>query len=1345
VKHIGVEDGLSSRIVYDFYKDSDGFMWIGTSHGLNRWDGYDFKSFFESDGLVNNQVSQMAEDPNGNIWLLHSGYSVQMNSSAEISIINKNTLLISPLKEYLPEKLPFQIKNISRIHSDKLNNLWISTQFGEIYRWDGKAWKLIWADSDKKAVFNFFISGEDLWVNDYFTIRKIQGENTSKSVFDSPPKELRNMGTSPDGKPITLINNKEIWVGDSIWHTLDSRTWQYYQLLNVNIEGDYLLFAPRGNSKKAIFISRENYILQTLELEYEISDFDRGIQFDAVNWGWNNEKVYVISLKKSPFRRVLYQYKSHYGYFYPTRGIWVDENRNELYTLGLGFPKKVNLNTNQITDFGSREALYDNANVEGFLNGLAIIQTADSSIWFTDEGVLLGRYFPKEQEYKIYHYNDSIEQLHSQAYIKKGNFAPPSIQWSLFEDKSKRLWIGHKNGLSYFDSATQMMEVYQKYNGFNKLQESNVYHFHQSQEGIWLATNNGLFLLDTQKGIIDWIHENNTNGKKTPYNHIAHIYEDEDNTFWLASKGGGLIHIDLQSGEYTQFTTQQGLSDNVIYAVYPDDYENLWLSSNNGIMRFNKQTHQISSYKEDAGITHNEFNTISHYQSSDGTLYFGGLSGITAFHPKDFQAGSATSNPIRMTSVEKQAEDGKFTNARLSFTELSKIHLQPSDLGLEIGFSLLQFTDLESVEYAYKIDGLDADWHFLNEPRLRLNGLPYGEYTIQLKAQDDLGIWSEILEIPVFVKKPFYLQTWFLIVSTILFAIIARVLWKQRVRTLLKQKSDLEELVAERTTTLKTQATELKTQAEELKKADSLKTQFFANIHHELRTPLTLIISPLQHFIKQQNGKTQGEITQLLSTVLHNADKLLLLTNEMLEVNKLESSKLEGEKKPTELNSFARNALNQFQSHAELLGIRLSFRSEIQPEKQFEIDRKICGKVITNLLSNAMRFTPKGEKISLEISQEGEILKMKLTDSGIGISEEDLPHVFERFFQTKNPDKGLNGGIGIGLALSKQLALSAGGDLTVESELGKGSEFTFAFPAKESKVELKEAFDALESPNPTSSKPSLKAMKSNITVLVVEDNLELNQYISDLLSENYRVLRAYDGEEGLALVKTWAEDIKVIISDVMMPNLSGTDFFKKLQEHKIHKSIPFLFLTALASDVTKNSVLKTGASGYLLKPFSSEELLAKMAGLVSKPQKVIIEEEESRIATIEMENLPINEAVWIKKVENKIKTELQNEKLNIEELAKFFELSPRQFQRKIKQISGFSPLQFQREIKLIYAKELLESGEVKTLYELAGLLGFKNSSHFKKLFEKRFDAKLESYFGQINLKKASPSETHNSI
>ncbi len=1321
VKHIGVEDGLSSRIVYDFYKDSDGFMWIGTSNGLNRWDGYEFKSFFKSDGLVENQVSQIAEDPNGNIWLLHSGYSVQMSTSATVSIINKNTLLISPLQKYLPDSLPFQIKNISRIHSDTQHNLWVSTQYGEIYKWNGKVWKLIWADSDKKALFNFFISGNALWINDYFTIRKTQGEKASKPVFDIPPKELRNMGTSPDGKPITLINNREIWLGDSIWHTIDSRTWQYYHLLNVNIEGDYLLFTPRDNSKKVVFISRENYILQTLELDHEVSDFDRGIQFNTTNWGWSNQKNHLISLKKSPFQRILYQYKSHYGHFYPTRGIWVDESKNELYTLGLGFPKKVNLNTNQITDFGPQETLYGNATVEGFLNGLAIIQTADSSIWFTDEGILLGRYFPKDKKYKIYHYDDSIEQLHSQSYIKKKDITSPILQWSLFEDKSKRLWIGHKNGLSYFDSTAQLVELFQQYNGFDKLKESNVYHFHQSKNGIWLATNNGLFLLDTQKGIINWIHESNREGNELPYNDIVHIYEDEDNTFWLASKGGGLIHINVESGEYEQYTTQQGLSDNVIYAVYPDDYGNLWLSSNNGIMQFNKQTHQISSYKEYAGITHNEFNTVSHYQTSDGTIYFGGLSGITAFHPKDFQIKSIINTPIRMTSVEKQTENGKFIDARLTFSTSNQIQLNSSDLGLETSFSLLQFIDLESIEYAYKIEGLDADWRFLNEPKLRLNGLPYGEYAILMKAQDNFGNWSEVLKIPVLIEKPLYLRPWFITALLLCFGIALLVFWKWRVSQLMRQKADLEDLVEERTV-------ELRTQAKELKKADELKTQFFANISHELRTPLTLIISPLRHFLKKQNGTARNETTQLLSSVLKNADRLVLLTNEMLEINKLEYSKLEANKELTELNRFSKDILNQFQSHAELLGIRLNFHSEIRPETSFEIDRNICEKIITNLLSNSVRFTPKGGEITLEITKENGLPKIRVIDSGTGISEEDLPHIFKRFFQTKNPNKELNGGIGIGLALSKQLALSAGGDLSAKSELGKGSEFTFAFPAKESQTDLEKSPDISANPNPTNSKTSLKTIKSNLTVLVVEDNLELNQYISDLLSENYRVLRAYDGAEGLALVETWAEEIKAIVSDVMMPNLSGTDFFKKLQEHEIHKSIPFLFLTALASDVTKNNALKSGANGYLLKPFSSEELLAKVDGLAGKSLQTAIEKRESPLGILETSDLPTNDAVWIKKVESKTKAELQNETFNIEQLAKFFKLSPRQFQRKIKQISGFSPLQFQREIKLIYAKELLESGEVKTIYELAELLGFKNSSHFKKLFEKRFDAKLDSYF-----------------
>lgn len=575
---------------------------------------------------------------------------------------------------------------------------------------------------------------------------------------------------------------------------------------------------------------------------------------------------------------------------------------------------------------------------------------------------------------------------------------------------------------------------------------------------------------------------------------------------------------------------------------------------------------------------------------------------------------------------------------------------------------------------------------------------------------------------------------WSAIVVMILFA---GILW-HRFRITRQQKAMIEE-----------EKVKLDQANEKLKALDNMKSSFITNISHELRTPVSLILGPISHLLRKISPKLEKEDRDVLQLVERNGTSLLGLVEELLDFSSLDASKLVLKKEPTAFYPFCRQLFSAFESMAEFKNIDYTFSFELPQSIYLDIDRSRLEKIINNLLSNALKFTHEGEvKLKVHGSKfydqssppktqnlELKTLTLTVSDTGRGIPPEDLPHVFDRYFQTKRTELSTEGGTGVGLSLARELALLMEGDLKVESEWGKGSTFTLWFQAQELPSPSKEAETVEEVADEEVLGAPLTPSESNGSrpkILIVEDNPDMQKMIYALLSADYNCIMANDGlgawellEQNHASIK----DISLILSDIMMPRMDGYALLEKIKAHKIWSQTPMIMLTARAAEADKLTALRMGVDDYQLKPFSAPELEARVANLIANHKaRVAFAVAESPVGAIDFGEAPAADTEWLQQLESAALEAIDKKlPLNASYLSGVMASSDRHLFRKIKQMTGLSPNQYIQEIKLQKARHFLENKTYHTIAEVAYASGFNTPNYFAKVFEKRF-GKLPSAY-----------------
>lgn len=1287
----GKSEGLPDWKVITFMQDSRGLMWISFNTGdeLFTFDGYQFRAVKSANAPGKGRIVRLAEDLHGNIWMIRMAHTV-----ATIDVLDPSTETIRPLHTYLalPQPLEFDAYNKLRLHNVG-GRIWIGSD-REVYRYDG-TWKKVFSDKkgsgqwwfptkdglfflEKKNVL-YLLDAQavvlDSFVEKGFDLRQTWLDSGLRTwgAYSKPGQTAIDHYCRLDtrGRTIAIHRTRDAsgsgWVNDQDIFTRPPHRSKFiaHSLLVTPTPEGWHLGLPR------------NPLLLNLSRLYPDSDNMGAFYFDRSNGFWSNNpnglSRFVLRPTQSPFKTLLQDPFRTYS----MRGMIKKDGL--LYALSYSGTKRINLATGQSSPLA----------YPGDKLGYAFFSEPDT-LWIgIHERVVALPSGGKPKEYPI---QDGLQPV-----------------FALHRSPTMGLLACTEKGLYRLNPNRGIFER-------TPFSGQETYLFHEKPEGLWVGTANGLFLLDAQCRIK---RKAMKAGPQAGNVRVQHLYEDSDGSFWIATRGAGLLHWDAQTGRIEQYDTQKGMPHNNIHAVYPDSYGFLWLPSDKGLVRFQKSSGFIQTFYKSDGLADDEFNLYSHYQDQDGTLFFGGINGITFFHPKEVPAYTGSQQPLYLVEAHSfNLKSGtSFVQAK-NATPVQTLVLKPKDTYLDLNVSPFLYQADPSVQYAWKFEGFNQNWVVQASPQIRLYNLPYGLHTLLIRYHNPGDTWpSPTLKLQIQVIRPFFLRLPFFLLVGLAVIGIARWYSYRRNRQLRSTKLQLEAEVQRRTLQVEENMQVISRQAQELRSLDELKSRFFTNVTHELRTPLTLIIGPVERLI---NGASlPGKAVESLHIVQRNAQKLLDLVEELLDLSKMESQKLALDEKPLALYAFVSRLFGSFAPYAEHRNVRFIFHYECPHDLTIWADGPKLEKVISNLLSNALKFTPSSGRIVLAVYQEGEALRVEVTDTGTGIAPEDLPHIFDRYYQSKRPKDALQGGTGIGLSLCKEYARLFGGSLEVQSAVGKGSAFTFVFPLRRPPLAPSVPRDEATAANGQNRKrpgrPSVQPKEKGPTLLIVEDDYNLVRYIQSILENDYHIVLADNGVSALRQLKQ--HTVELILSDVMMPEMDGFQLLEAVRQQGL--DIPFVFLTARIDSTDRMQALRMGVDDYLTKPFLEEELRVRLRNLLERQAVRKATKEELAGQEDEDEALSYDQR-WFARLNQVMNDRFSDPDFSVIQMAAEMNTSQRTLQYRTKIYTGLSPVNYLTEFRLDKARQLLEAHTYQTIAEVSFAVGFKTPRYFGQLIKRRY-------------------------
>jgi signal transduction histidine kinase/ligand-binding sensor domain-containing protein/DNA-binding response OmpR family regulator len=944
--------------------------------------------------------------------------------------------------------------------------------------------------------------------------------------------------------------------------------------------------------------------------------------------------------------------------------------------------------------------------------------------------------------------------------------------YSICEDYSGNLWFGEfafsTKLYRYTPQTNDHLAMLTSFSTPQGMSDTSVFSIKEdNNRNLWFGTNLGGVMRYTppsadQHGI--FTHFTTKEGFSN--NRVWTITKDNNGHLWFGTDGDGLVYFD---GKYfVDISEKEGLSNNYVLSSMLDHQGNLWFGTrfglnmlpknivdtieakvNNGTLQERDVLFHTYTYEDGFQGIGCDLNSIC--EDRHGTIWLGANDRVTSYHPEGDIWDTIAPN-IQLTRIDlfNEAigwpvldkhrdsslilENGvKIQNAK--FNGLSGWYGLPENLSLAhnnnyITFNFIGITMSHpgKVKYQYRLEGLDFNWSALTSDNYAQYGnLPYGGYTFRVKAMNSERYWSNEFKYPFTIRRPWWLTWWaystyVLVLSASLYAIFN--LYKKRL--ILRNQLIMEQDEAIR-----------------LKELDTFKSQLFTNLTHEFRTPLTVILG-MANQLTQGAWKTivgekeKNRVSQGLSMIENNGKNLLHLINQLLDLSKLENKSFKLQTIQGDIIPYLRYVTESFLSYAEDMDLKLNFSSVVDTQ-MMDFDPEQIKQILTNLISNAIKFTPPGGEINVQTLRATSHLKFTVSDTGIGISPKDLPHVLDRFYQADNSSTRVAQGTGIGLAHTQELLKIIGGDISIESELGKGTNVTILVPIRNEAPLLGQEEIAFP-PKPhlsfmrppgenISDNASMQVQEASLNeaipkLLIIEDNRDVVDYLKSCLEPAYQILIAYNGKVGVD--KAVEEIPDFIISDVMMPEMDGYQVCDKLKNDERTSHIPIILLTAKADAASRLTGLRRGADAYMAKPFSPEELSLQISTLLENRRRMAAyflralgsESSQQVIETSLPEAIMIEDA-FIKKVNAIIEENYSEENFSLPQLCHEIGMSRSQLFRKIKAVADTSPSDMIRTYRLKKAKDLLESGDV-SVAEATYQVGFKDPSYFSKLFQEEF-------------------------
>ena len=1316
-----VHHNISQRAITCFVKDNDGYMWVGTrGNGLFKYDGVEFKQYVkkweDSKALVNNTINKLYLDVSSRLWIAtENGIQHFDKIDNQFKSITYNGIALSA--------------NIHAIKQTKNGLLLVGTHKLGLFIVDPsnlEAKSVNYASAF--SLIEFEINDITEFNDDLYWLATNKG--LMRYDFNSNMLYIENKNPLTDKPLITFNTDKKnnIWIGTS-----QSGVIKYNRLSrefkNFNFTSKRIL--ALSNYYDKILVATENDGLFILKTNGVVDENLRQVSFencklksnsiwslyvdqkDRIWIGYYDKGFDVFDLAHNKFYSLADNFKDlKYQNIGSVSGIsctsddilWIATNDNGLFK----YHKKLNT----ITPISDSKSNYKGLNSKDITS---VYVDVNKNLWVGTW--TSGLYMLKANSKRFVNYNMS----------SKYNRLESNRIMTFTGDKNGNVWIGSFLGgiMKYDISSKRISHINNKKVRELNLDNANIRKLLlDSNNNLWIGSRKGLFRFDHTNNDDEFeiknfnLQLNNLTNSNTSPPVILSLLEDYKGHIWIGTEGFGLFSYETTKNSFDWFHTKDGLQQETVNSINTANNETIWIAGNKGISSFIKSTKLFKNYNTNDGLMVNNFNRNASFKDHNGDLMFGNALGINVFNPNTFKTN--TEKPlIHVTGIEinNQSSIKNSQEINPNSTINNKVELDHGQSVFTVNYVGINYTRGKQNQYAYKLEGFEKEWNYVgSKTAATYTNIPPGDYIFKVKAANNEGYWNETPEtISITLSKPWW-TTNLMLITYILIGLTIGFIIYDLTKSKLRQRQAIK---SERIKLLQTESLNAK------------KIQFFTNISHEFRTPLTLILNPLEALLNS-SYHFPDEIKSKLNIIHKNTNRLFRLIDELMDFRKLQFNKLSIKVKPTNFNDFLKQLVTHFEEEAFMRKIQFKLYQERLNELIW-IDPSLFEKIIFNLLSNAFKATADGGAITISVQPKSQIIipafnpdeKVKgciisIKDNGVGVKKEDINNIFDRFYQTEALDQQYYGGTGIGLEVVRSFVELHKGHIEVVSDGVSGSEFIISIPfgnahfsANEiDKNPTKENVDLNQKITP---KPATKITSEHKPqILIVEDNIELRQYLTEQLENEYNIIEAKNGVQGLKIAQKFVPEL--IISDVMMPLMNGFDFCEQLKGNSQTSHIPVIMLTAKILETDRLKGINSGAEVYLKKPFSITLLKTHIKQLIQS-RKLIFDKYYKGIINNDLTNSKDKD--FISSVLNYVHENIGNTKLNVEFMAKELHLSRSKLYRKIKTATGDSANEFIRKIRLEKAKEYLEQTD-KTVSEICYAVGFSSPSYFSKCYKQHF-------------------------
>ncbi len=1300
--HLTIMEGLPNNRVDCIIQDKEGYLWLGTKRGLARYNGYEFKTYTsilnDTTSLRYHQITTLIEDSKGTIWV-----GTWMGGLHKYDRVKDNFIRVDFDNQSHTEN------EVTKLFEDSKQGIWVAfrDRLFRIKDGDDLSIEEIKFPDGVHSISNVSALFEDNMARIYIA----SGKPSSLFIYKEEQKCTAALNFSIARETLGTINQIVQTDDENLWIASDNGLYEY----NIHSAQTALVVqenAPtQGSNLNFILPTREGdfwiggdglyrYQKQTKNFRqfYHEADNPQSITGNIITCGFQDNQNNIW-----------------FGTF--SKGINVVYNKTKQFNRNFELSEKLEKTSKNIT------AIYQNK--EGYLflgtwdKGLLILNrnnefvqsdpkfsglrhlsdkvvrsiTADrnGTIWIGSGDDILTRFYFDSKQSKVYQ-------------IPRPVSTPESQITKVLIDGNDQIWVGNPTGVYRFDRATENFTQFFENGNTQDLKED-------SEGNIWCANyNKGLCRINKDRTVSYF----KPNGENTnlPADKFVSVFKDSKNRMWIGTEFNGLFLYVPETNQFIQFTVKEGLPSNDICVIQEDSKGRLWIGTNNGLSRFNYGLKDFSNYYRSDGMNADEFHYNSSFISESGQLFFGCTDGIVIFDPDDIR-GNYHTFPIKLEEIS--VNYGSVTRGieGMPIEEALRaeipFQLKYNQNTVNFKYTTLNYSEAKRSNFAYQLLGLEEKFNDVGDQRqVTYTNLKPGNYVFKIIASNNDNIWDRKgIEIAFTIKNPPWLTWWaYLIYGFLLFMIYYALRLQVRHEEKMKAAIKLERME--------------KIQQKEL---NQMKLQFFTNISHEFKTPLTLIIGPLEQIISELHGNSG--LKSKLRQISTNSQRLLELINQLIDFRKIEQDVLPLEKTRNDLVATLHKLIDAFNMIAIKNEITFSLDNKVE-SLMFYFDKDKVEKILTNLLSNSFKHTAKGGSITLQVDKKDDkTVCITLADTGAGIEKERAQKIFEQFSASGNNNNLNVHSSGIGLAYSKKLAELHGGSLELDSEVNKGTVVTVELPFDQETPGTISSFEQQNqdhlislkqetfNPKRTNEKSS-SSLALSPSVLIVEDDNELRQYIVSILADMFSTDEAADGQ--IAYEMALKNDYDLIVSDVMMPNMDGTQLCRKIKSNIKTSHIHVILLTAKSDITSKMEGYETGADSYLTKPFLPQHLMQVIKNLLNTRQHIKAYYSSTHENRQEPLGIHPRDKQFIANAIALIEKNIDDDGFNVETLGNELGLSRTHLFRKFKSLTGTAPNDFIRQIRLKRAAQLLKEKQY-TISEIAYMVGFKIPANFSTSFK----------------------------